>query len=792
MKRKTVNKLLMTTLATAVLCTAGGIATSTTHSVSANTPTSINDVAFDMIYGASIRVGTTENPNFVPGIRFSAKMSVEHYNWLMQTYGEDNVEFGTIIMPSSYNDSVTANEESLFGNTATYYWEGKTVKTETKEVLQMDSAIYEYTDEKTNETYMRVNGSIGPVLQKNYNKEFFGVCYMAINTGNSVQYVCATEDDNDRSLVYVAQRAIEKEGWATNSVQYTTAKNFIDTYIADYKKANENQMPTVQYTVNKHFDDGSAMETETYYAELGSTVTLNETDLAEDCYVIDTAKSTTSGTAYAQNKLVLDVYYKKSVNQVVPTLDQAKAGFTYDWVNTYMYVENAPHTMVKNIENAEAKSAIENATSGFNSAVVHLTNSTATLAALHKDLNADLFQKGWIYTFEIDYYAVSADNIYMLAFDGTQSNNAFKHNPFSAGLGKAVFEYKVGATDFNLCFYTAGGTTDVYIGNFKLTVREPEVERTDFHSVTNEEMIAEGGYTYNWSENNILEFSANATYVKLSSMQDTTLANTLTATGAFTNGYAMKFAGINDSYIPCLEGVFQADYKYTVSFDAYVVTMGSVTILAMSAGGQAGRHDFNVTDNTDGTKHFTTTFTAKADYLRLNLYIITECEWYLANINFTAIEPEIGLVDKDVTGSKAYTELNIGGKGTVGTATPENAVGKKGFGDSVISFTNVQLLGTAGYAELFTFGSTITGDANFKSVDVTIYYYLSDDFVGDLRLMYGGSFPNLETSAGYHAVTINLTAIGDFVCLHLAGGNASNTAGTMYIGSIEYVIHTQA
>lgn len=352
MKKKTVNKVVTAVFAMAFVCAAGGVATYT-YDVSAatTTPTALNEVSFDMVYGASMRVATKEKPNATTGLRFSAKMPVEHWSWLTKTYGDENVSFGTIIAPASYNDNVVVNEDSLFGKTATYYWEGKAEAIGTVQVLQMDSSIYEYTDEKTNETYMRVNGSIGPVKPGNYNKEFFGVCYMAINTGSGVEYVCATENDNDRSLLYVAQRALDMQGWATDSVEYTTTKEFVDGYIAAYKQANGDVAPTVQYTVNKIYDDDTPMQTKTYTADLGERITLDEADYTTDArYEIDKTKSTMSGTAYTQDKLVLNVYYKKAPfftagANVTNLTDNGNGVWTFNPTDNYVVVKLTPAYM---------------------------------------------------------------------------------------------------------------------------------------------------------------------------------------------------------------------------------------------------------------------------------------------------------------------------------------------------------------------------------------------------------------------------------------------------------------
>lgn len=172
-------------------------------------------------------------------------------------------------------------------------------------------------------------------------------------------------------------------------------------------------------------------------------------------------------------------------NAVVPTLDQVQNGFVYDWANNYMAITAGMPEEVSKISNATAKTAIQNATSGFNSSVMHLTgNGRHDLLVFEKSTNPHLFQVGWTYTFEIDYYAVATGQHFMLAFDGTANNNAFCTGPFATiGLGKATIKYTVGANDTALTFYS-NNDIDVYLGNVKVTIEDPSTITTTTTSGT--------------------------------------------------------------------------------------------------------------------------------------------------------------------------------------------------------------------------------------------------------------------------------------------------------------------
>ena len=331
-------KWLISCLALSVLSAAGAVAAPQLTAKAAEDETTssektLDDVNFSMKEGASIRIATESDPNKQTGIRFSAEMSLEDWAWVEEKYADAEVSFGAFIMPASYQTTYGANltKDSLFGTNATYYWDGKTKKNEKAEILQMDSAIHEYTDPKTQKVSMLVNGSIAPVKENNYNKVFVGICYMAITDDITTTYKMATPNDNERTIVYVAQKALEEEGWATTDSRYTTASGIISAYQTKYTEA-KGEAPKTNYTVNKIYDDGTPTETTTYPADLNSTVTLNRLEYDQVFYNINEEKSQFTGVAYAQDKLVLNVYYEAAPAEVADKstwLDSAKMSFSY-------------------------------------------------------------------------------------------------------------------------------------------------------------------------------------------------------------------------------------------------------------------------------------------------------------------------------------------------------------------------------------------------------------------------------------------------------------------------------
>ena len=299
MKKRTIKNCLIAALGFAVIGTAGVATSMVSANTNENTVTSLDDVSLEMMVGASIRV----NESAVTGIRFSATMDLAEVEWLKENY--DDVKFGTFIMPAEYVEYGGFTQEALFGGNAAYYWEGKAQGTAQYEILQMYGGMYEETGEN-GVTYGRVNGSILEVNEANYDRAFVGISYMELTKGETVTYKLANANDNERSILYVAQRALESEDWAETDAEYVNTKGFIDTYKA------ANPTAEVKYTVNKVLaqKDGSTKTvTEERTAYFDETITLDLEEEAEEFYVLDEKNSVSSGKAYAQDKLALTLYY---------------------------------------------------------------------------------------------------------------------------------------------------------------------------------------------------------------------------------------------------------------------------------------------------------------------------------------------------------------------------------------------------------------------------------------------------------------------------------------------------
>ena len=304
---------------------------------SANTQVTIDTLStFEMMDGATVRLVDGD-----PGIRFSATMSVDEYQGLVQTYGKQNVEFGTFIMAASYESMVSSitDPNVYFGGNPTFGWkleDGTSVGGATQ-ILQMDSGVYEYTNAQTQETVMRVNGSVSKVLPANLMREFVGVSYVKVTTEVNGQptakYKMATlQEDRARTIVYVVQKAADAP---ENAASKTVLEDFVADYVNTYKQQNGGVAPTANYNVEV-YDHGKYVETLTCEGELNEAVTYAVP--SENAQYLDEENSVLStNRVLANGKTTLKVAYNKTHTPVTGSYNK---GVNPSWTCACGHVEN--------------------------------------------------------------------------------------------------------------------------------------------------------------------------------------------------------------------------------------------------------------------------------------------------------------------------------------------------------------------------------------------------------------------------------------------------------------------
>lgn len=167
------------------------------------------------------------------------------------------------------------------------------------------------------------------------------------------------------------------------------------------------------------------------------------------------------------------IYTNVVYKTTYPSEEELKAGFTYDWTENYTPISSTDPVFLEDVTDAEARNAMVGAGDGFGKTVMRLTGSGGhEIASLSKAFNPDYFRKGYVYTFEIWYYAITPGTNYLIATDGTPANHMIKQGVFKKGLQKATLEYTVAENDVGITFFT-GNAVDIYLGNMTITLKKP-------------------------------------------------------------------------------------------------------------------------------------------------------------------------------------------------------------------------------------------------------------------------------------------------------------------------------
>ena len=186
-----------------------------TVAVDADMAVTVTALGFETTEGASVRLSTPT------GIRFETKMDKAAYDYLVATYGVENVEVGTYIVPRNYLGLAAF---------AQYFADASNLEGEDY-VKVINEGFY---NEKTMEAdgYYLYYGSLVDILPHNYCTEFFGIGYIKITDGDNeyVVYGGSDMDDYTRTIYYVSNRAYKDYENGTSSEQ--ALKSYIDGVVS--------------------------------------------------------------------------------------------------------------------------------------------------------------------------------------------------------------------------------------------------------------------------------------------------------------------------------------------------------------------------------------------------------------------------------------------------------------------------------------------------------------------------------------------------------------------------------
>ena len=322
MKKNMKNKAIIACLAVGLtFSVAGAVGTVSASADVTSTPANTPDtVAFEMADGASVRMSDEVKKN---GIRWEINMPKAEYEALEANATYSDVSYGVLIAPIDYHTNNPLTPASVFGYgegaVKVYDWadaNGNYVGGAgyTRIINHTSGELVSTTENATPHFYgsiVNVKDGSGEDQVNNLNREFVAVGYISytVSATGETHYVFAEENDNVRSMTYIAQKAIEDtSAKAPTPAQKTMLEN-------KYVKPFLGQQ--VDVTV-KHICVENDVETE-ITTETIQDVDFNSTISSKDYnnkevyggkYYKHLSANDDEYVAYANNKGEVKVYYK--------------------------------------------------------------------------------------------------------------------------------------------------------------------------------------------------------------------------------------------------------------------------------------------------------------------------------------------------------------------------------------------------------------------------------------------------------------------------------------------------
>ncbi|MBO7344315.1 MAG: hypothetical protein J6U92_00055, partial [Clostridia bacterium] len=291
----------------------------------------VSGVTYTMETGASIY---TNDDDDRMGIRFGAYMSESDYLALRNNVGTgkayNSIMFGVIIAPASYEDTYKFEKMNLFGiddngnqtDGAKYdwaiwngtSWEYSGNKTQ---VINIEQTRPQVKDGKVS-----VIGAITTIKPSSLLTNFKGVAYIiAEKQDGTFDVKFATENDNVRNTVYVAQRTyqanltqmgtLDPENDAFKRLEREN-NTLATNYITDTVKSTAVSY-SIEHYYKKPVGDGYFLfETTTGMGTINADLTAKNKDSTDVLGVTFDADNDNNGSdpvIYAQDKSVVKLYY---------------------------------------------------------------------------------------------------------------------------------------------------------------------------------------------------------------------------------------------------------------------------------------------------------------------------------------------------------------------------------------------------------------------------------------------------------------------------------------------------
>ena len=271
---------------------------------------------FAMTDGASIMIGNTESDSTDKnGMRWQITMDKTEYANL-STSGYTDITFGVLIAPA---EGYTLSEENVFGENAIYDWaikqeDGSYVYSGTKTRIMNLYTSTLGTPDDTAKNYVEFYGGIMNLKDdveedgaNNLARDFQAIGYVQYTDGETVKYVMVGDEDNVRSMAYVAQMAIADESEDKPADE-------VKAWLSDYYVA---KAPNVKWYVEhyKQRADGTYSDTpdeiSEYTGPVSATANAKPTAKAYEGYTLNEMRTEDwTGFVWANGSTHLKLYYE--------------------------------------------------------------------------------------------------------------------------------------------------------------------------------------------------------------------------------------------------------------------------------------------------------------------------------------------------------------------------------------------------------------------------------------------------------------------------------------------------
>ena len=422
----------------------------------------------------------------------------------------------------------------------------------------------------------------------------------------------------------------------------------------------------------------------------------------------------------------------------------------------------------------------------------------------------DYFIRGVPVTYEVsfDYKVLSnaaniGDCYFGLSWDGSNGLN----KQFVSVTDGSVGHYTTKFTEVNIpdddrnayfFFFKLGVTSEpVKIAIDNIEVTAIEAAKSTLVVPTSEELMADGGFTFNWKERSST-FNQGETII-VNNIEDETIKNAILAHDTSFGEQVMKLTGRDDHTFAGLNATNMiSGMELVIDFDYYSVDDSGLLVLPMASGTQNGTLSEGsglTTSIVDGNvKHLNITYKISSGVNALNFYPQNaNFEIYMGNMTVKLQESSVVVPDDETElghkvgdswtqTSRAEGSVNKGFcEVTNDFITPETVTGE-GIGSTITRFKYSDSAANC-TVEWYQPGLQQLEAGHKYSIEV-VYFIESIPSGSRFMLNFDNNvFLDLENGIGYHKVTLDWTAT-------ISVNNFSFYAPESFANAVVYVAST--